>query len=127
MEIDGGGVFNETKSYDYDEDYRAEEFPEEEEEKKTVQMVWLALLYSVVVIVGLLANVLLLAVLAQKRRRWSILDGFFLQLGIVDTLLLVTLPIWGAQANQHCEKCPETLLTVFRAVFNVSVLVGESE
>lgn len=125
MEIDYGGVFNETKPYDYG-DYVAEEFPEERE-KRSIQMVWLPVFYSVVVIVGLLANGLLLAVLAQRRRRWSVLNSFFLQLGVVDILLLVTLPVWGAQAYQHCEKCPETLFTVFRAVFNVSVLVGGSE
>nr|XP_020445724.1 C-X-C chemokine receptor type 3-like isoform X1 [Monopterus albus] len=57
-------------------------------------------LYSMVFVVGLLGNGVLLGVLAQSRKTWSVTDTFILHLGVADVLLLVTLPIWAAQATQ---------------------------
>ncbi|XP_017270770.1 C-X-C chemokine receptor type 3-like [Kryptolebias marmoratus] len=125
MKVIPGGIFNQSYDYDYNDSY---DYKDDGggggEERRISQIVWLPLFYSVVVIVGLLGNILLLTVLGQKRRSWSTSDTFFLQLGVVDILLLVTLPFWAAQPNQHCGWCSETLFTIFRAVFNINFYMG---
>ncbi|XP_062321624.1 C-X-C chemokine receptor type 3.1 [Osmerus eperlanus] len=62
--------------------------------------VFLPLLYSVAVVLGLLGNGLVFWILAQKKRSWTVTDTFILHLGIADSMLLFTLPFWAAQATQ---------------------------
>lgn len=57
-------------------------------------------LYLLAFVVGVLGNGLLLLVLVQGRRTWSVTDTFILHLAVADVLLLVTLPTWAAQAAQ---------------------------
>lgn len=57
-------------------------------------------LYLLAFVVGVLGNGLLLLVLVQSRRSWSVTDAFILHLAVADVLLLVTLPTWAAQAAQ---------------------------
>ncbi|XP_007553791.1 C-X-C chemokine receptor type 3-like [Poecilia formosa] len=111
------GLFNHTQPFDYDENYEYED----EDARKAV---WIPILFSVLVIVGLLGNGLLLAVLAKKRRPWRISDSFLLQLGVVDILLLVTLPFYAAHATQSCGVCSQTALMVFGAFFKINLYVG---
>lgn len=61
---------------------------------------FIVVLYSLTFVVGVLGNVLLLGVLVQSRRTWSVTDTFILHLALTDVLLLVTLPMWAAQAAQ---------------------------
>lgn len=115
METIRDGVLNHTDDYNYEVyDYVEEKV---EDERRSSQTIWLCVFYSVVLVVGLLGNALLLITLAQARRSWKALDFFILQLGVVDILLLLTLPVWAAQP---CEKCSDALLAICRAVFNVS-------
>ena len=60
--------------------------------------VFVPVLYTVVLVLGLLGNGLVLAVLGQLRRGWSVTDTFVVHLAVADTLLLLTLPFWAAQA-----------------------------
>uniref|UniRef100_A0A4W6BIK2 C-X-C chemokine receptor type 3 n=1 Tax=Lates calcarifer TaxID=8187 RepID=A0A4W6BIK2_LATCA len=62
--------------------------------------VFIPILYSVAFVVGILGNGVLLGVLVQSRRTWSVTDTFILHLGVADVLLLVTLPLYAAQAAQ---------------------------
>ncbi|GLD65298.1 C-X-C chemokine receptor type 3-like protein [Lates japonicus] len=62
--------------------------------------VFIPVLYSVAFVVGILGNGVLLGVLVQSRRTWSVTDTFILHLGVADVLLLVTLPLYSAQAAQ---------------------------
>ncbi|XP_064204716.1 C-X-C chemokine receptor type 3-like isoform X1 [Anguilla rostrata] len=62
------------------------------------EAVFVPALYSVLLVLGLLGNGLVLAVLAQLRRGWSVTDTFILHLAVADTLLLLTLPFWAKQA-----------------------------
>ncbi|XP_076008836.1 C-X-C chemokine receptor type 3.1 isoform X2 [Genypterus blacodes] len=64
------------------------------------EAVFIPVVYSVAFVLGVLGNSLLLAVLAQSRKTWSVTDTFILHLGVADILLLVTLPFWAAQATQ---------------------------
>lgn len=96
MDVDLDGLFRQNGTYDYDLDY---EYTEEFDPRGS-RSVWMPLLYSLVLIVGLLGNLPLLAVLAQRKHSWRISDTFILHLGIADILLLVTLPLRAAQAVQ---------------------------
>ncbi|KAM4735672.1 C-X-C chemokine receptor type 3-like [Anableps anableps] len=118
-----GGIFNQTEPIDYDDDY---EYKEEDGANvgANAGAVWISLLYSVLVIIGLLGNGLLLAVLVHKRRSWSISDSFILQLCVVDILLLVTLPFYAAHDNQSCGWCSPTFLKICGAVFKINLYIG---
>lgn len=116
MDVEVDGIFLQNSSYDYDNyEYK------EEVESRESEAVLIPVLYSVGLVIGLLGNGLLLAVLAQKRRSWSISDTFILHLSVTDILLLVTLPFWAAQAAQQCGWCcGDVLCKISGAVFNVS-------
>lgn len=62
---------------------------------------FIPVLYSVAFVVGVLGNGVLLGVLARSKKNWSVTDTFILHLTLADILLLVTLPLWAAQAAQH--------------------------
>lgn len=98
LHLDGIFIDNTTFSYD---DY---EFVDQTKSECSAHLeaVFLPLLYSVALVVGLLGNGLLLVVLALSRRRqsWSVTDTLILHLAVADILLLFTLPFWAAQAAQ---------------------------
>uniref|UniRef100_A0A667ZRN3 C-X-C chemokine receptor type 3 n=1 Tax=Myripristis murdjan TaxID=586833 RepID=A0A667ZRN3_9TELE len=65
------------------------------------EAVFIPVLYSVALVVGLLGNGLVLGVLAQRKRVWSVTDNFILHLAVADSLLLLTLPFWAVEAAQE--------------------------
>lgn len=69
-------------------------------ESASFEAVFIPVLYSMAFVVGVLGNGVLLAVLFQSRRAWSVTDTFILHLGLADVLLLVTLPLWAVQFAQ---------------------------
>ncbi|XP_029959146.1 C-X-C chemokine receptor type 3.3 [Salarias fasciatus] len=115
IDVELDGLFRQNSSFDYDEDY----VYEEEFDPKSSKPVWIPVVYSLVLVVGLLGNILLLAVLAQRRRSWRVSDTLILHLGIADVLLLVSLPLRAAQVAQSglCTK-------ICGAVFNVNFFCG---
>ncbi|XP_068998473.1 C-X-C chemokine receptor type 3-like [Embiotoca jacksoni] len=120
MDVDLDGMLGQNTSYDYDYNYEYKE----DSEPRGCKPVWIPVLFSVVLVVGLLGNILLLAVLAQKRRSWSKSDTFILHMCVADILLLVTLPFWAAQSTQHCELCFGILYKLCRAVFSINFYCG---
>ncbi|XP_061800455.1 C-X-C chemokine receptor type 3-like [Nerophis lumbriciformis] len=102
MDVNLDGLFRLNSSYDYGDDYV---YTDDDLESRRAQAVWIPLVYSVVLVVGLLGNGLLLAFLARKKRAWRTSDTFVLHLSVADVLLLVTLPLWAAQASQSCGWC----------------------
>ncbi|XP_062395001.1 C-X-C chemokine receptor type 3-like [Sardina pilchardus] len=62
--------------------------------------VFIPVLYSVALVLGLLGNGLVLAVLWKKKRTWSVTDTFILHLALADVLLLFTLPFWAVEASK---------------------------
>uniref|UniRef100_A0A674PC01 Chemokine (C-X-C motif) receptor 3, tandem duplicate 3 n=1 Tax=Takifugu rubripes TaxID=31033 RepID=A0A674PC01_TAKRU len=97
FEVDGDGLFKHNDTYEYDSNYEYKD----EVAVGEVPAVVLPLLYSAVLLVGLLGNGLVLTTLFRKRRSWSMSDTFVLHLCIADVLLLLTLPLRTAQALQH--------------------------
>lgn len=96
MDVELDGLFNQNTTYEYDDDYHYKD----DFGSNNSHAVWIPVLYSVVLVVGVLGNGLLLVVLAQRWRAWSTSDIFILNLSVADILLLVTLPLWAAQATQ---------------------------
>lgn len=99
FEVDGDGLFKHNDTYEYDGNY---EYKDEAEVREAPAVV-LAVLYLAVLLVGLLGNGLVLTALFRKRRSWSMSDTFVLHLCIADVLLLLTLPLWTAQALRQWE------------------------
>ncbi|KAM3872843.1 C-X-C chemokine receptor type 3.1 [Diretmus argenteus] len=87
------------------------------------EAVFIPVLYSLALVVGLLGNGLLLGVLAQRRRTWSVTDTFILHLGVADSLLLVTLPLWAAQAT-HGWSFGTPLCKITGAMFTINFYCG---
>ncbi|XP_076847280.1 C-X-C chemokine receptor type 3-like [Brachyhypopomus gauderio] len=96
MELDLRGLFEQNGTFDYlDYEY------EEDCHISNLSRFWaifIPILYSLAVVVGFLGNGLVLGVLWQKRRSWSVTDTFILHLTVADTLLLLTMPLWAVEA-----------------------------
>uniref|UniRef100_A0A8C9T6M2 C-X-C chemokine receptor type 3 n=1 Tax=Scleropages formosus TaxID=113540 RepID=A0A8C9T6M2_SCLFO len=88
-----------------------------------LEAVFIPVLYSLALIVGLLGNGLVLAVLCQLRRSWSITDTFILHLLVADTLLLFTLPFWAAEIAQGWSF-GTPLCKLMGAIFKVNFYCG---
>ncbi|XP_035527540.1 C-X-C chemokine receptor type 3.1 [Morone saxatilis] len=89
------------------------------------EAVFIPVLYSLAFVVGVLGNGVLLGVLVQSRKAWSVTDTFILHLGIADVLLLVTLPLWAAQSAQETGWTFGTpLCKITGAVFTINFYCG---
>ncbi|XP_035259146.1 C-X-C chemokine receptor type 3-like [Anguilla anguilla] len=99
MEVDLDGLFLHNSTFDYgDYHYKGDDLQPCSHLK--FQAVFIPVLYSLALVVGLLGNGLVLGVLFQLRRIWSVTDTFILHLAVADTLLLLTLPFWAVEATQ---------------------------
>ncbi|XP_028835305.1 C-X-C chemokine receptor type 3.1 [Denticeps clupeoides] len=85
--------------------------------------VFIPVLYSLALTLGLVGNGLVLAVLWQKRRMWSVTDTFILHLGVADILLLVTLPFWAVEAADEWVF-GKGLCKITGAVFKINFYCG---
>ncbi|XP_030606498.1 C-X-C chemokine receptor type 3-like isoform X2 [Archocentrus centrarchus] len=118
MEVELGGIFTDNITYEeYDYVY-------EDPVKRGSEAVWIPALYSLVFFVGILGNIILLTVLVQKRRSWSISDIFILQLSCADILLLLMLPFWAAQTTQNCDWASGIFSKIFGAIFKLNYYCG---
>ncbi|XP_041962148.1 C-X-C chemokine receptor type 3-like [Alosa sapidissima] len=85
--------------------------------------VFIPVLYSVALVLGLLGNGLVLAVLWKKKRTWSVTDTFILHLALADVLLLFTLPFWAVEASRGWIF-GTTLCKITGAVFKMKYYCG---
>ncbi|XP_062847931.1 C-X-C chemokine receptor type 3-like [Trichomycterus rosablanca] len=90
------GVFETNSTFEY-EDYEYKEDCITRSSSRSIA-VFLSILYAVELVLGLLGNVLVLVVLVQKRRTWSVLENFMLHLSLANLLLLITVPLWALDA-----------------------------
>ncbi|XP_034466589.1 C-X-C chemokine receptor type 3.1 isoform X2 [Hippoglossus hippoglossus] len=94
-------------------------------EGRNFEAVFIPVLYSVAFVVGILGNGVLLGVLVQSRKTWSVTDTFILHLGVADILLLVTLPLWAVEAAQPAGWTFGTpLCKITGAVFTFNFYCG---
>ncbi|XP_019896249.1 C-X-C chemokine receptor type 3-like isoform X2 [Esox lucius] len=98
MDLDLGGIFLQNSTFNYENYDYNENYPSEDCSRVHFGTVLLPVFYSLTLVLGLLGNGLVLVVLVKRRRSWSVTDTFILHLAVADTLLLLTLPLWAAQA-----------------------------
>lgn len=61
--------------------------------------VFMPVLYSVIFVVGIMGNVLVIAVVGNKGGR--LVDTFVVNLALADLVFVVTLPVWAVSASQN--------------------------
>ncbi|XP_070978604.1 C-X-C chemokine receptor type 3-like isoform X1 [Oncorhynchus clarkii lewisi] len=93
------------------------------EEGMSFDAVFLPVFYSLTLVLGLLGNGLVLLVLVQRRRGWSVTDTFILHLCVADILLLLTLPLWAAQAAEEWSF-GTPLCKITGAIFTINFYCG---
>ncbi|XP_054638708.1 C-X-C chemokine receptor type 3.1 [Dunckerocampus dactyliophorus] len=94
-------------------------------EGRQFEAVFIPVLYSVALVVGIPGNGVLLGVLARSRKSWSVTDTFILHLAIADVLLLITLPLWTAQDAQGAGWTFGTpLCKITGSVFTINFYCG---
>ncbi|CAL8289875.1 unnamed protein product [Merluccius merluccius] len=94
------------------------------EEGMRFEAVYIPVVYSLALLLGLLGNGLLLGVLAQRSHNWSVTDTFILHLGVADSLLLVTLPFWATQATQAGWVFGSPFCKIAGALFTINFYCG---
>ncbi|XP_067305039.1 C-X-C chemokine receptor type 3.1 [Pseudorasbora parva] len=95
------GEMNFTDDYDnytYDDDGCCGGLVCDQKYSMHFDSIFIPVLYSLALIVGLVGNGLVLVVLWKKRRSLNVTDIFILHLGLSDTLLLLTMPFWAIEA-----------------------------
>ncbi|KAM4601040.1 C-X-C chemokine receptor type 3-like [Polymixia lowei] len=124
MELDLGGIFVQNSTFNYD-DYEYEEECKGETSGR-FEALFIPVLYSLTLAVGLLGNGLLVVVLTLKRRKVSVTDIFFFHLGMADILLLGTLPFWAAaQGSQDLGwRVGTPLCKIIGSIFNINFYCG---
>ncbi|XP_020326693.1 C-X-C chemokine receptor type 3.1 isoform X1 [Oncorhynchus kisutch] len=93
------------------------------EEGMSFDAVFLPVFYSLTLVLRLLGNGLVLLVLVQRRRGWSVTDTFILHLCVADILLLLTLPLWAAQAAEEWSF-GTPLCKITGAIFTINFYCG---
>ncbi|KAK1795387.1 hypothetical protein P4O66_010563 [Electrophorus voltai] len=98
MELDLRGLFEQNSTFDYtDYEYKEECHPSN---SSKFWAIFIPVLHSLVVVLGLMGHSLVLGVLWQKKQSWSVMDIIILHLTVADTLLLLTMPLWAVEAVQ---------------------------
>ncbi|CAL8258583.1 unnamed protein product [Boreogadus saida] len=88
------------------------------------EAVFIPVIYSLALLVGLLGNSLLLWVLGRRSNTWSVTDNFIVHLGVADSLLLVTLPFWATQATPVGWVFGTPFCKVAGALFTINFYCG---
>lgn len=94
MQLELHGMFEHNRTFDYS-DY---EYEDDCITKRSFMAIFIPILYSVALVLGFMGNVLVLVVMWKKWCNWSVTDAFILHLSIADLLLLITMPLWAADA-----------------------------
>lgn len=91
--------FNWTDNYNYSYDYNYSDGDVcGQESSMHFDSIFIPVLYSLAMVVGLVGNGLVLIVLWKKRLSLNVTDIFILHLSLADVLLLLTLPLWAVEA-----------------------------
>ncbi|XP_043117623.1 C-X-C chemokine receptor type 3-like [Puntigrus tetrazona] len=89
--------YNYSYSEGYDESCCEERIVCDQESSMRFDSIFIPVVYSVALVVGLVGNGLLLVILWKKRRRMNATNIFILHLCLADILLLLTLPFWAVE------------------------------
>ncbi|KAM9322132.1 atypical chemokine receptor 4 [Pholidichthys leucotaenia] len=75
----------------------------EKDDIRSFAAIFLPIMYTVCLVVGLAGNALVVAVYAYHKRLKTMTDTFLTHLAVADLLLLLTLPFWAADAARGWE------------------------
>lgn len=106
---------NVSLNYSYD-DYHA---LCEKSDVRSFAAVFLPVVYTLCLVVGLAGNALVVAVYAYHKRLKTMTDAFLAHLAVADLLLLSTLPFWAADAARGWEL-GVTLCKIVSACYTVN-------
>ncbi|XP_029931108.1 atypical chemokine receptor 4 [Myripristis murdjan] len=81
--------------------------------------VFLPIMYTMCLVVGLAGNTLVVAVYAYQKHLKTMTDAFLAHLAVADLLLLLTLPFWAADAARGWEL-GEALCKIVSACYTVN-------
>ncbi|XP_048010121.1 C-X-C chemokine receptor type 3-like [Megalobrama amblycephala] len=90
--------YNENYSEIYEDGCCGEGLVCDQESSMHFDSIFIPILYSLALVVGLVGNGLVLVVMWKKRVSLNVTDIFILHLCLADTLLLLTLPFWAVEA-----------------------------
>ncbi|KAM7400346.1 hypothetical protein PAMA_004844 [Pampus argenteus] len=91
----------------------------EKDDIRSFAGVFLPVMYTVCLMVGLVGNVLVVAVYAYHKRLKTMTDTFLTHLAVADLLLLFTLPFWAANAARGWEL-GEVVCKIVSACYTVN-------
>lgn len=86
---------------------------------RSIAALFLPIMYTVCLVVGLAGNALVVAVYAYHKRLKTMMDTFLTHLAVADLLLLFTLPFWAADAARGWEL-GETVCKIVSACYTVN-------
>lgn len=97
----------EEQDYDYQENFNFtyEDYPTlcEKGDIRSFAALFLPIMYTVCLVVGMAGNTLVVAVYVYHKRLKTMTDIFLTHLAVADLLLLFTLPFWAADAARGWE------------------------
>ncbi|XP_029309635.1 atypical chemokine receptor 4 [Cottoperca gobio] len=91
----------------------------EKRDVRSFAALFLPIMYTVCLVVGLAGNGLVVAVYAYHKRLKTMTDAFLTHLAVADLLLLLTLPFWAADAARGWEL-GEVICKIVSACYTVN-------
>ncbi|KAM9349268.1 atypical chemokine receptor 4 [Symphorus nematophorus] len=91
----------------------------EKHDVRSFAALFLPIMYTVCLVVGLAGNALVVAVYAYHKRLKTMIDTFLTHLAVADLLLLFTLPFWAADAARGWEL-GEVVCKIVSACYTVN-------
>lgn len=112
------------EDYDYENttyNFTYDDYPAvcEKGDIRSFAALFLPIMYTVCLVVGLAGNVLVVAVYAYHKRLKTMTDAFLTHLAVADLLLLLTLPFWAADAARGWEL-GEVVCKIVSACYTVN-------
>ncbi|XP_034559014.1 atypical chemokine receptor 4 [Notolabrus celidotus] len=116
---------SEEFDYDYHENisfnFSYEDYPAlcKKGDIRSFAAVFLPIMYTVCLVIGLAGNALVVVVYAYHKRLKTMTDAFLTHLAVADLLLLFTLPFWAADAARGWEL-GEVLCKIVSACYTIN-------
>ncbi|KAL1259321.1 hypothetical protein QQF64_009898 [Cirrhinus molitorella] len=121
-EFDLSADYNDSYSENYESCY-GERIVCDQESSMYFDSIFIPVIYSLALVMGLVGNGLVLVIVWKKRQSMKATDIFILHLSLADILLLLTLPFWTVDAaNEWIFGTP--LCKLIGAVFKISFFCG---
>lgn len=121
LSIEEDYEYHENMNLSYHDNYSYEDYHTvcEKSEVRSFAGLFLPVVYTLCLMVGLAGNTLVVAVYAYHKQLKTMTDGYLTHLAVADLLLLLTLPFWAADAVQGWEV-GEALCKIVSACYTIN-------